>query len=152
MGSQTTVPFAQAEDSGLLGPLQSPNWVKVCLLPRVEKFLGLSVGDRVLCLRRRPKHRQMDKRKEKVRPKKKTDLKTKQSKQTTSNAAHTPDKQTDRHRQRDRQKQTDRGSQCVVGYICMLAMSSVWRWSPYELRHLWLVGSMYLYFCLSICL
>ena len=62
MGTQTTVPCAQAEDSGLLGPLQSPNWVKVCLvstgffLPvsivrRVEKCLGLSVGDRVLCLR-----------------------------------------------------------------------------------------------------
>ena len=61
MGTQTTVPFAQAEDSGLLGPLQSPNWVKVCLVstifflpvsivPRVEKCLGLSVGNRVLCL------------------------------------------------------------------------------------------------------
>ena len=52
---------AQAEDSGLLGQLQSPIWVKVCLVsivvflpvsivPRVEKCLGLSVGDRVLCL------------------------------------------------------------------------------------------------------
>ena len=62
MGIQTIVPRAQAEDSGLLGPLQSPNWVKVCLVstvvflpvsivPRVEKCLGLSVGDRVLCLR-----------------------------------------------------------------------------------------------------
>ena len=61
MGTQTTVPCAQVEDSGLLGPLQSPNWVKVCLvstvsfLPvsivlRVVKCLGLSVGDRVLCL------------------------------------------------------------------------------------------------------
>ena len=61
MGTQTTVPCAQAEDSGLLDPLQSPNWVKVCLvstvffLPvsivlRVEKCLGLSIGDRVLCL------------------------------------------------------------------------------------------------------
>ena len=50
------------EDSGLLGLLQSPNWVKVCLIstviflpvsivPRVEKCLGLSVGDRILCLR-----------------------------------------------------------------------------------------------------
>ena len=48
------------EDSGLLGPLQSPNWVKVCLVstlifllvsiePGVEKCLSLSVGDRVLC-------------------------------------------------------------------------------------------------------
>ena len=62
MGTQTTVPCAQAEDCGLLGPLQSPNWAKVCLVstdfflpvsivPRVEKCLGLSVGDRVLCLR-----------------------------------------------------------------------------------------------------
>ena len=56
------MPCAQAEDSGLLGPLQSPNWVKVCLIstvvflpvsivPRVEKCLGLSVGDRIPCLR-----------------------------------------------------------------------------------------------------
>ena len=56
------MPCAQAEDSGLLGPLQSPNWAKVCLIstvvflpvsivPRVEKCLGLSVGDRILCLR-----------------------------------------------------------------------------------------------------
>ena len=48
---------------GLLGPLQSPDWAKVCLVstifflpvsiePGVEKCLGLSVGDRVLCLRR----------------------------------------------------------------------------------------------------
>ena len=55
------MPCAQAEDSGLLGPPQSPNWVKVCLIstvvflpvsivPRVEKCLGLSVGDRILCL------------------------------------------------------------------------------------------------------
>ena len=62
MGTQTTVRCAQAEDSDLLGPLQSPNWVKVRLVhifvfllvsikPRVEKYLGLSVGDRVLCLR-----------------------------------------------------------------------------------------------------
>ena len=62
MGTQTTVPCAQAKDSGLLGRLQSPKWVKVCLvstvffLPvsielRVEKCIGLSVGDRVLCLR-----------------------------------------------------------------------------------------------------
>ena len=62
MGTQTTMPCAQAEDSGLLGLLQSPNWVKVCLMstvvflpvsivPRVEKCLGLSVGDRILCLR-----------------------------------------------------------------------------------------------------
>ena len=52
------MPCAQAEDSGLLGPLQSPDWVKVCLVstvfflsvsvvPRVGKCLGLSVGDRV---------------------------------------------------------------------------------------------------------
>ena len=65
MGTQTTVPFAQVEDSGLLGPLQSPDWVKVCLVstvfflpvsivPRVEKCLGLSVGGRVLCLRSQP--------------------------------------------------------------------------------------------------
>ena len=58
MGSHTKVPCAQAEDSGLLGPLQSPNWVKLCLVStvfftpvsivlRVEKCLGLSVGDRV---------------------------------------------------------------------------------------------------------
>ena len=62
MGTQTTMPCAQAEDCGLLGTLQSPNWVKVYLLstvfflsvsivPRVEKCLGLSVGGRVLCLR-----------------------------------------------------------------------------------------------------
>ena len=62
MGSQTTVPCAQVEDSGLLGPLQSPNLVKVCMVsaifvlpnfiePGVGKFLGLSVGDRVMCLR-----------------------------------------------------------------------------------------------------
>ena len=49
------------EDSGLLGPLQSPNWAKVCLVSTVfflpvsidsgvEKCLGLSVGDSVLCL------------------------------------------------------------------------------------------------------
>ena len=55
----TTVPCAQAGDSGLLGPFQSPNWVKVCLVsavfvlpvsiePGVEKCLGLYVGDRVL--------------------------------------------------------------------------------------------------------
>ena len=61
MGTQTTVPIAQAEDSGLLGPLQSPNWAKVCLVstvfflpvsikPGVEKCLGLSVCDRVRCL------------------------------------------------------------------------------------------------------
>ena len=52
----------QAEDGDLLGPLQPPNWAKVCLVstafflpvpvvPKVEKCLGLSVGDRVLCLR-----------------------------------------------------------------------------------------------------
>ena len=62
MGTQTTMPCAQVEDSGLLGPLQPPDWVKVCLtstvvflpvsiVPRVEKCLGLSVGDRILCLR-----------------------------------------------------------------------------------------------------
>ena len=62
MGTQTTMPCAQAEDSGLLGRLQSPNWVMVCLIstvvflpvsivPRVEKCLGLSVGDRIQCLR-----------------------------------------------------------------------------------------------------
>ena len=62
MGTQTTMPCAQVEDSGLLGPLQSPNWVKMCLIstvvflpvsiiPRVEECLSLSVGDRILCLR-----------------------------------------------------------------------------------------------------
>ena len=35
MGTQTTVPCAQAEDSGLLGQLQSPKWVKVCLVSKV---------------------------------------------------------------------------------------------------------------------
>ena len=51
MGTQTTVPCAQEEDSGLLGQLQPPNWVKVCLVstvfflpvstePGVEKCLG----------------------------------------------------------------------------------------------------------------
>ena len=30
-----SVPFAQAEYSGLLGALQSPNWVKVCLVSAV---------------------------------------------------------------------------------------------------------------------
>ena len=55
------MPCAQVEDSGLLGPLQSPNWAKVCLVSTVfflpvsidsgvEKCLGLSVGDSVLCL------------------------------------------------------------------------------------------------------
>ena len=50
------MPCAQAETSGLLGPLQSPNWVKVymvstvfflpvSILPGVEKCLGLSIGD-----------------------------------------------------------------------------------------------------------
>ena len=44
---------------------QPPDWVKVCLIstvvflpvsiiPRVEKCLGLSVGDRILCLRSAP--------------------------------------------------------------------------------------------------
>ena len=62
MGTQTTVPCAQAEDSGLLGPSQSPSWVKVSLVsvvfvlpvsiePGVEKCLRLFVGDNVLCLR-----------------------------------------------------------------------------------------------------
>ena len=62
MGTQTTMSCAHAEDSGLLGPLQSPNWVKVCLISTVvflpvsvvltvKKCLGLSVGDRSLCLR-----------------------------------------------------------------------------------------------------
>ena len=57
------MPCAQAEDRGLLGPLQSPDWVKVYLAStvlfhsvsverRVEKYLGLCVGDRVLCLQR----------------------------------------------------------------------------------------------------
>ena len=62
MGTQITMPCAQAKDSGLLCPLQSPNCVKVCLIstvvflpvsivPRVENCLSLSVGDRILCLR-----------------------------------------------------------------------------------------------------
>ena len=42
MGTQTTMPCAQAEDSGLLGPLQSPNWVKVCLISTVV-FLPVSI-------------------------------------------------------------------------------------------------------------
>ena len=42
MGTQTTVPCGQAEDSGLLGPLQSPNWVKVCLVSIVF-FLPVSI-------------------------------------------------------------------------------------------------------------
>ena len=61
MNTQTTVLCVQAEDSGLLGPVQSPNWVKACLVSTVfflpvsielgvEKCLGLSVDDRVLCL------------------------------------------------------------------------------------------------------
>ena len=59
MGTLTTVPCAHAEDSGLLGSLQSPNWIKVCMVstvfflpvsiePRVEKCPGPSVGDRSL--------------------------------------------------------------------------------------------------------
>ena len=40
MGTQTTVPCVQAEDSGLLGPLQSPNWVKVCLVSTVFFLQG----------------------------------------------------------------------------------------------------------------
>ena len=55
------MPCAQAEDSGLLGPLQSPDWVKVYLVstvfflpvsivPGMEKCPVLCVGDRVLCL------------------------------------------------------------------------------------------------------
>ena len=49
MGTQTTVPCAQAEDSGLLGPLQSPNWVKVCLISTIV-FLPVSIvlRDRIL--------------------------------------------------------------------------------------------------------
>ena len=46
MGTQTTMPCAQAEDSGLLGPLQSPNWVKVCLISTVL-FLPVSIILRV---------------------------------------------------------------------------------------------------------
>ena len=42
MGTQTTVPCVQAEDSGLLGPLQSPNWVKVCLVSTVS-VLSVSI-------------------------------------------------------------------------------------------------------------
>ena len=60
MGTQTTVPHVQGENGGLLDPLQSLNWVKVCLVssigflpvsfePWVKKCLSLSVGDRVLC-------------------------------------------------------------------------------------------------------
>ena len=47
MGSQTTVPCAQAEDSGLLGLLQSPNWVKVYLISTVF-FLPVSIVPRNL--------------------------------------------------------------------------------------------------------
>ena len=46
MGTQTTMPCAQAEDSGLLGPLQAPNWVKVCLISTVV-FLPVSIVPRV---------------------------------------------------------------------------------------------------------
>ena len=60
-GHSDTVYCVQVEDSGLLGLLQAPKWVKVCLIstvfflpvsivPGVEKCLGLSVGDKVLCL------------------------------------------------------------------------------------------------------
>ena len=57
--SRMPILFIWAGYSGLLGPLQSPNWVKACLVstvsflpvsiePRVEKCLGLSVWDRIL--------------------------------------------------------------------------------------------------------
>ena len=36
MGTQTTVPCAQADDSGLLDLLQSPNWVKVYVVSTVD--------------------------------------------------------------------------------------------------------------------
>ena len=39
MGTQTTMPCVQAEDSGLLVPLQSPNWVKMCLISTVKCHL-----------------------------------------------------------------------------------------------------------------
>ena len=42
MGTQTTMPCAQAEDSGLLGPHQSPNWVKVCLVSTIL-FLPVTI-------------------------------------------------------------------------------------------------------------
>ena len=62
MGTHTTVTCAPAEDSGLLSPLQSLNWVKVSLIstvvflpvsiePWVEMCFDLSAGDRILCLR-----------------------------------------------------------------------------------------------------
>ena len=55
------IPCEQVEDIGLLGPLQSVDWVSECpvstvvflpifIEPRVEKCLGLFVGVRVLCL------------------------------------------------------------------------------------------------------
>ena len=46
MGTQTTVHCAQAECSGLLGWLQSPNWVKVCLVSTVF-FLPVSIVPRI---------------------------------------------------------------------------------------------------------
>ena len=46
MGTQTTMPCVQAEDSGLLGLLQSPNWVKVCLISTIV-FLPVSIVPRV---------------------------------------------------------------------------------------------------------
>ena len=64
-GTQTTVSCAQAEDCSLLGQLQSPNWVKVCLVstvfflpvsivPKVEKCHGLSVTGFCVCGARLP--------------------------------------------------------------------------------------------------
>ena len=58
MGTQTTVPCAQAESCGLLDSFQSlVSWypdivlfLPISIEPGVEKYLGLSVGDRVLCL------------------------------------------------------------------------------------------------------
>ena len=46
MGTQTTVPCAQAEDGGLLGLLQSPNWVELWLVSTVF-FLPASIVPRV---------------------------------------------------------------------------------------------------------
>ena len=50
MDTQTTVPCAQSEDSDLLGPLQSPNWVKVCLVSTVIEAYSGDEGNKTLTL------------------------------------------------------------------------------------------------------
>ena len=59
MGIQTTVPGVQAKHNGLLGPPQSPNWVRVCLvatavfLPVSLELTGDKAADR-LAIRQQP--------------------------------------------------------------------------------------------------